>query len=142
MNTFCTAPCKSRARWSLKIEVLPAGNSLLWTQGGGRRRRYWCLNFSAEPMKPSEAVDLTRRALDDSIRRHFVSDVPVGIFLSGGIDSTALVALARSNGYDNLKTMCISFDDPKLQRRRFGRGNRGPFWNRSLRLADDLGRRP
>lgn len=96
-----------------EIEVLPAGNTMIWTDGSGRRQRYWRLNFGAEKYSRREAADVTRRALDDSIRRHFVSDVPVGIFLSGGIDSTALVALARANGYENLKTLCISFDDAK-----------------------------
>jgi asparagine synthase (glutamine-hydrolysing) len=47
------------------------------------------------------------------VRRHFVSDVPVGIFLSGGVDSTALVALARAIGVEQLRTFCISFADPK-----------------------------
>jgi asparagine synthase (glutamine-hydrolysing) len=96
-----------------EIEVLPAGHSMVWREGSGRRRRYWHLSFGSEVMSKADATELTRRALDDSIRRHFVSDVPVGIFLSGGIDSTALVALARGNGYENLKTLCISFDDPK-----------------------------
>jgi asparagine synthase (glutamine-hydrolysing) len=96
-----------------QIEVLPAGHKMLWKDGSGRRRRYWRLNFGADEYTRAEAIASTRQALDDSIRRHFVSDVPVGIFLSGGIDSTALVALARANGYENLKTLCISFDDPQ-----------------------------
>ncbi len=96
-----------------EIEVLPAGNTMLWRDGSGRRRRYWQLNFGADQMWEPEAINITRQALDDSIRRHLVSDVPVGIFLSGGIDSTALVALARANGYENLQTLCISFDDPR-----------------------------
>ena len=95
-----------------QIEMLPAGYSLIWTEGGGRRRQYWRLELGEDNVSPAEAVSTTRKALDDSICRHFVSDVPVGIFLSGGIDSTALVALARANGYENLKTLSISFDDP------------------------------
>lgn len=97
-----------------EIEVLPAGYSLNWQEGGGRRQRYWQLHFQSEAMSPQDAVALTRDALDDSVRRHFVSDVPVGIFLSGGIDSTAIVALARANGFDNLKTVCISFDEEEF----------------------------
>src|SRR5207244_3753587 len=66
----------------------------------------------AESVSAEEAARLARTAMDDSIRRHFVSDVPVGIFLSGGIDSTAIVALAKANGFERLQTLCISFDDP------------------------------
>src|SRR5206468_10047641 len=46
--------------------------------------------------------------------RHLVSDVPVGVFLSGGLDSTALVALASRYAGNELRTFCISFDDPKF----------------------------
>jgi asparagine synthase (glutamine-hydrolysing) len=95
-----------------QIEALPAGNALLWKRGVGRRQRYWQLQFGADPMSPNEAVSVTRTALEDSIKRHFVSDVPVGIFLSGGLDSTAIVALAKASGFNELKTLCISFDDP------------------------------
>jgi asparagine synthase (glutamine-hydrolysing) len=62
-------------------------------------------------MEPREAIALTRSALEDSVRRHFVSDVPVGIFLSGGLDSSALVALAKACGFDRPTTLCISFAD-------------------------------
>src|SRR5450432_2126871 len=55
---------------------------------------------------------IVRRALEDSVRRHFVSDVPVGIFLSGGIDSTAIVALSSQLIGAGLRTFSISFDDP------------------------------
>jgi asparagine synthase (glutamine-hydrolysing) len=95
-----------------EIEALPAGYTLDWAQGSARRERYWQLKFGSAPASEEEVTDLTRKALDDSIRRHFVSDVPVGIFLSGGIDSTAIVALAKANGYERLQTLCISFDDP------------------------------
>lgn len=94
------------------IEVLPAGHTMLWRNGAGVPQCYWQLKFFSNPYTPEEATAVTREALDDSIRRHFVSDVPVGIFLSGGIDSTAIVALAKNNGFDKLNTLCISFDDP------------------------------
>jgi asparagine synthase (glutamine-hydrolysing) len=95
-----------------QIEALPAGHTLLWKDGAGRPQRYWQLQFGSDPMTPQQAAELTRSALEESIRRHFISDVPVGIFLSGGLDSTAIVAVARACGFDQLKTLCISFDDP------------------------------
>jgi asparagine synthase (glutamine-hydrolysing) len=55
-----------------------------------------------------------REALVESVQRHLVSDVPVGVFLSGGIDSTAIVALAAREKKAELRTFCISFDDPRF----------------------------
>jgi asparagine synthase (glutamine-hydrolysing) len=59
-------------------------------------------------MDHETSVRMVRGALEDSLEHHFVSDVPVGIFLSGGLDSTALVALATHAGRRDLSTFCIS----------------------------------
>jgi asparagine synthase (glutamine-hydrolysing) len=73
---------------------------------------YWSFQYEPQITEPRDATQQLRACLNDSIRRHFVSDVPVGIFLSGGIDSTAITALANANGFRDLQTFCISFDDP------------------------------
>lgn len=65
----------------------------------------------ARPPTDNYAV-IVRAALDESIERHLVSDVPVGVFLSGGIDSTTIVALASQKVKESLRTFSISFDDP------------------------------
>jgi asparagine synthase (glutamine-hydrolysing) len=94
------------------VKQLPAGHWAIFKNGNLSTHQYWSLTYSTEIDQPAIARKAVRSAFDESIRRHFVSDVPVGIFLSGGIDSTALVALARSAGYEALQTFCISFDDP------------------------------
>ena len=66
-----------------------------------------------EPITDNYAA-IVRAALDDSVRRHHVSDVPVGIFLSGGIDSTAVLALSAQMAKRDLRTFSISFDNPKF----------------------------
>jgi asparagine synthase (glutamine-hydrolysing) len=97
------------------VYSLPAGHYLFWQNRALRRPRcFWDVQFQSEPVPGAEAVAATREALNDTVRRHFVSDVPVSIFLSGGIDSTALVALARRTGVKDLRTFCISFDDPNF----------------------------
>lgn len=96
------------------VKLLPAGSWMKWEEGDVETQLYWKLQFGNEPISNTDAVDRTRTALDDSIRRHFVSDVPVGIFLSGGIDSTANLALARANGVNDIQTFCMSFDDEEL----------------------------
>ncbi|MBA3487509.1 MAG: asparagine synthase (glutamine-hydrolyzing) [Lysobacter sp.] len=96
------------------INMLPPGHFIEWSEGSSRIGRFW------EPVFPepnvvgqTRAISLTRSALEDSIQAHFISDVPVGLFLSGGIDSTALLALAHSTGHaQGLNTFSIAVDDP------------------------------
>ncbi len=106
------------------IEMLPAGSSLTWRDGSSRKNRYWSIDFSASQStkqvgqetanRSSSPVELVREALKETISRHFVSDVPVGIFLSGGIDSTALVSLAKQQGFKQIKTFSIGFNEAKF----------------------------
>lgn len=100
---------------------LEAGTWMRWHDGRiVERRAYWQLPFGssapspAEPVAAQDDVAFVRRQLIDSVEHHFVSDVPVGLFLSGGIDSTALVALAKVQGRDNLDTYSISFDEAEF----------------------------
>lgn len=92
-----------------------AGSTIIWRDGNLTCSPYWQLDFKRNPeisRSASEAVTATREALLDSVAHHFVSDVPVGIFLSGGVDSTALVALARASGQTGeLRTFSIGTDD-------------------------------
>jgi len=103
------------------IHCLAAGHWLRWQAGTVTQSQYWQINFTPEaiaqcaPAKliaPSEAAQKVRYALIDSIKHHFVSDVPVGIFLSGGIDSTAVVALASQTQTNQLRTYSIAFEEP------------------------------
>lgn len=91
------------------IHCLPAGHWLRWQAGEHQITPYWQLQFGSEPMALADATARLRNALVDSIRHHLVSDVPVGIFLSGGIDSTAVTALARQVQGNTLKTYSIAF---------------------------------
>ncbi|WP_397382229.1 asparagine synthase (glutamine-hydrolyzing) [Prosthecobacter sp.] len=96
------------------VHCLEAGHYLLWTGGRLVKNCYWRVAFATQEMEPSEAVQHVRHALQDSIDAHFVSDVPVGIFLSGGIDSTAVLALARAGGHENIDTFSIGVDDAEM----------------------------
>ena len=93
------------------VRCLEAGHSGRWHAGRLDIRRYWALQFPTAALPAQEAVAATRAALLDSVSHHFVSDVPVGIFLSGGIDSTALVALSRATGQNDLRTFSMSLPD-------------------------------
>ena len=95
------------------VRCLEAGHLARWENGRLEARRYWRLGFPAPASREpgDDPVAATRAALVDSVEHHFVSDVPVGIFLSGGIDSTVLVALARAIGRTDLRTFSMSLPD-------------------------------
>lgn len=94
------------------VRALPAGHHLIWREGRIHLTKYWDLQFGDDPYTDEDAVALVRGALVESVGRHLVSDVPVGVFLSGGVDSTALVVLASQSAGNKLRTFCISFDNP------------------------------
>jgi len=93
------------------VRMLEAGHWLCWKEEKIDVRNFWQLKFSNDDDFNGDAVQLVRSALLDSVNSHFVSDVPVGIFLSGGIDSTALVALAKCNGHEKLESFTIGFNE-------------------------------
>jgi asparagine synthase (glutamine-hydrolysing) len=92
---------------------LPAGHWMRWQNGRLESpRQYWKIEFNPQKTTPEEAREKVHNALIDSVESHFVSDVPVGIFLSGGIDSSALVALARQTQKGKLLTYTVTFEEP------------------------------
>jgi asparagine synthase (glutamine-hydrolysing) len=93
------------------IHCLPAGNWLRWQGGEITQNQYWQIDFTPKEIETEAAIQQVRHALIDSIKHHFVSDVPVGIFLSGGIDSTAVLALARQTQTGKLATYSIAFEE-------------------------------
>lgn len=94
------------------VKMLPAGSFLTWKEGSIKIKRYWTLKFKPKEYSQEKAIEVTRTALEQTVRAHLVSDVPVGIFLSGGIDSTALVALASRLSREKINTYSIAFEDP------------------------------
>ncbi len=88
------------------VRCLAPGHVGVWQDGQFTTRRYWQLGFDAAT-RDEDAVATTREVLLDAVRHHFVSDVPVGVFLSGGIDSTALLALAAQAGHAGLQAFTM-----------------------------------
>ena len=95
------------------IQCLEAGNWLYWQEGNLTKHQYWQIDFTPEQISLVDAQAKVRQALKESIKYHFVSDVPVGIFLSGGIDSTAILALATEIKSSQLSTYSITFSETK-----------------------------
>jgi asparagine synthase (glutamine-hydrolysing) len=92
------------------IHALPAGHSMTWQRGAIRQSRYWDLmdgspaeGTAASTLMPSSveerrAASTLQPMLEEAVRLQLVSDVPVGVFLSGGIDSSALVSILSRGG--------------------------------------------
>jgi asparagine synthase (glutamine-hydrolysing) len=97
------------------IQKLLPGHVLTFERGHVRLRRYWDVPTKAEPADPrrtrAEDVQRFRALLEESIRLRLMSDVPLGVFLSGGIDSSAIaVLMARMIGQP-LKTFSVAFKE-------------------------------
>lgn len=97
------------------VRKLEPGHILIWQDGEVEIRRYWSLDFRNK-------VDITEREggervvdlLRDAVRVRLMSDVPLGAFLSGGIDSSAVVALMSELSSERVKTFSIGFEEQEF----------------------------
>lgn len=102
--------------------VPPAHTIQLTTDPTEHSRRYWQLSFDQKtPCSEAEAVEEIDRLLQESVRLRLRSDVPVGCFLSGGIDSGLVTAIAAQSLDTPLKTFCVGFDDDAYDERPLAR---------------------
>jgi asparagine synthase (glutamine-hydrolysing) len=84
--------------------------------------RYWTLAYTPkQTLSFPEAVERTRELLREAVRLRLVSDVPLGAFLSGGIDSSAVVALMAEASSEPVKTFTIGFDDQTFTETHYAR---------------------
>jgi asparagine synthase (glutamine-hydrolysing) len=100
------------APWTLVegIEKLLPGQWMEWHRGSIRTERYWSLPESREERWTGEAAEAELdRLLKQSVREHLLSDVPLGVWLSGGLDSSSLVHYASEAFGSRLKTFSITF---------------------------------
>ena len=95
------------------INKLPAGHSITHRNGSTSVKSYWDLSLTpgGAPLGAEEAVERERQLLDETVHSHLVSDVPLGVFLSGGLDSSAIVAMMRRHVPGRLRTFTIGYKD-------------------------------
>ncbi|MDA1107115.1 MAG: N-acetylglutaminylglutamine amidotransferase [Proteobacteria bacterium] len=95
-------------------KLAPATTMTLDTRGGITTRRYWQLNAQRPVQEKSEQewIEAVHQSLRAAVeKRRMVADVPVGVLLSGGLDSSLIVALLAESGQKNLLTFSIGFED-------------------------------
>jgi asparagine synthase (glutamine-hydrolysing) len=95
------------------VRKIPPATILRWRDGKTKIERYWRLDYSSQKLKlgsEAEAGEVVRDALRAATRRRLLADVPIGAFLSGGIDSTAVVASMAENSSGPVKTFSIGFE--------------------------------
>jgi asparagine synthase (glutamine-hydrolysing) len=94
------------------IRKLEPGHWLRWQNGKSERQRYWQPDFTKKiTIDEEEAGERTVEILREAVRVRLMSEVPLGAFLSGGIDSSAVVALMSQESSERIKTFSIGFDE-------------------------------
>jgi asparagine synthase (glutamine-hydrolysing) len=98
--------------WTLVegIEKLPPGHWLEWRDGRTTKQAYWRIpDITPTPQSLEDAKVELDSLLDKSVREHLMSDVPMGVWLSGGVDSSTVLHYAAQASSSQLKTFSISF---------------------------------
>ena len=110
------------------IFKLPAGHWLRFSRTGLVVRQYWDLRPS--PAVPARRADVEARLVEllgESVKMHLVSDVPLGAFLSGGIDSSAVVAMMALAGQQPLVTSTVGFNEGRYSELPYARRVAGRY---------------
>ena len=94
------------------IMELPPGHFLVADKHGIKVQKYWDpFNENKLEQSPTKIVQRIGSCLDEVARQHLVSDVPIGAFLSGGIDSSAVVSMITANTHTPIRTISVTFQD-------------------------------
>jgi len=104
------------------IHKLPPGHYLTFSSGRVAIQQYWDFKFEpAESRRPEDYVEELRALLSESVRLRLISDVPLGAFLSGGIDSSTIVALMAQHMNQPVKTFSIGFHEDSYNELKYAR---------------------
>ncbi len=93
------------------IFKLPPGHWMLYENGETKIRQYWQLNYQRSHASTAELERRLEELLEDAVNIRLMSDVPLGAFLSGGLDSSSIVAMMSRRQKDQVKSFSIGFDE-------------------------------
>ena len=107
------------------VKRLPAGHTLIWRDGAIRIEQYWDLSFVPDPiLERTSDADLVAEysaRFEEAVRLQLMSDVPLGMFLSGGIDSAAITAVMSEMVDGPIKTFSVAFAEREANELHFAR---------------------
>jgi asparagine synthase (glutamine-hydrolysing) len=106
------------------IRKLPPAHFMTIENGQTTEREYWDLHFEPEERSMEDWSGELLLTLDQAVKSQMMSDVPLGAFLSGGLDSSAIVASMRHLGVDNISTYAIGFGDEDSYHSELGKAER------------------
>lgn len=113
---FITAP----ASIYRQVRKLPPAHIAVHQRGQLRIERYWQLEFTHDgPKKVGPALEALEEVVEEAVRLRMVADVPIGAFLSGGVDSSLVVGMMARNTDRPVRTFCIGFRDEDLDERQY-----------------------
>jgi len=103
------------------VFMLPQGNFLKYEfeKQSHSIKKYFEFRFSNTIQNKKQAIELLRETLLDAVQRHLISDSPLGIFLSGGIDSSILALLAAQKNQEHLRTLSIIFNEAGYSEKKY-----------------------
>ncbi|MBI2008199.1 asparagine synthase (glutamine-hydrolyzing) [Candidatus Amesbacteria bacterium] len=131
---YCPAPCTGFE----KIYKLEPASYLLINLRSGQieKKKYWHLDFGKKlNLSQTEWKERILTELEAATKLRMISDVPVGAFLSGGVDSSAVVALMAKNSSRPIKTFTIGFEDPNDDERQYAKTIAKKFGTDHLELV-------
>ncbi|HEY3136227.1 MAG TPA: asparagine synthase (glutamine-hydrolyzing) [Blastocatellia bacterium] len=105
------------------VKRLAPGHTLVWTDGKVHTERYWDVSFAKpdQPASESQYIEQFSELFSQSVRLRLMADVPLGVFLSGGIDSSAIVAAMSEMVSDPVKTFSVAFDEREANELEYAR---------------------
>jgi asparagine synthase (glutamine-hydrolysing) len=105
------------------VKRLLPGHTLTWSEGRIEIDRYWDVSFAkpVEPLKDEEYVEQFTELFDEAVRLRLMADVPLGMFLSGGIDSSAIAAAMSTMVSEPIKTFSVAFAEREANELEYAR---------------------
>ena len=123
IDSYLTYICVPAPQTAFKhIRKLEPGHWLRWRAGEVETRRYWLPDFSKKiKISEQEAIEETTRIVAEATRLRMISEVPLGAFLSGGVDSSIVVALMARESSSPVKTFSIGFEEQDFSELKYAR---------------------
>lgn len=105
------------------VHKLAPGHFLIYKNGEIRTEKYWDFEYSGETENKSEAeyIEILREKLKEAVKIRLISEVPLGAFLSGGVDSSSIVAMMSQISDAPVKTFSIGFNEDSFNELKFAR---------------------